>query len=61
MEPTLTASLEETRVRTKTARPCTHSRVVDEVRSAKGDKTGRLICLECKGEFPDPAYKNPQR
>ena len=34
---------------------CSHSRVVDDVLSAKGTKTGKLICLECQAVFPDPA------
>ena len=35
-------------------RRCMHSRIVDEVRNADGMKTGRLVCLECFAEFPDP-------
>jgi ribosomal protein L40E len=31
--------------------------MVDEVRSATGAKTGRLICLECQAELPDQADK----
>ena len=57
MEPTLTTPSPTTRARTKATRPCTHSRMVDEVRSATGAKTGRLICLECQAELPDQAYK----
>lgn len=33
---------------------CQHRRIVDEVRNADGMKTGRLVCLECFAEFPDP-------
>ncbi|MBI3357122.1 MAG: hypothetical protein HY038_10210 [Nitrospirae bacterium] len=64
MEPTLTTPAPAipaptTKVRTKTAKPCTHRRLVDEVRSANGTKTARLICLECLAEFPDPTYQAP--
>jgi hypothetical protein len=34
---------------------CTHSRIVDDVLSSRGTKTGQLICLECQAVFPDPA------
>lgn len=61
MEPTLTTSLQKTRVQTKTASPCTHSRMVDEVRTANGIKTGRLICIECQAEFPDPSYRKTRK
>lgn len=46
-------------VRTKTAKPCTHMRLIDEVRTGNGAKTGQLICLECLAEFPDPTYQAP--
>ncbi|MGQ0665807.1 MAG: hypothetical protein ACT4O4_02125 [Nitrospiraceae bacterium] len=55
MHPTTSASNETIGVRGKLARPCAHSRVVDEVRDADGITTGRLVCLECHAEFPDPA------
>lgn len=38
---------------------CTHSRLVDDVLSTKGAKTGHLICLECKAVFPDPHSQKP--
>jgi hypothetical protein len=64
MQPTSTTpapatSAAITKVRTKSAKPCTHMRMVDEVRTANGTKTGQLICLECLTEFPDPAYQQP--
>jgi hypothetical protein len=59
MQPTPTNQPEDRRVQTKTVSPCTHSRVVDEVRSTQGAKTGRLVCLECMVEFPDPLYQDP--
>jgi hypothetical protein len=64
MQPTPTTSAPvtpaaTTKVRAKTAKPCIHMRLVDEVRTANGTKTGQLICLECLTEFPDPAYQQP--
>jgi len=59
MQPTLTTPAETTRVQAKFARPCTHSRVVDEIRGTNGAKTGRLVCLECYAEFPDPVSCKP--
>jgi hypothetical protein len=54
MQPTLSNQGKVKRARTKTATSCTHSRMVDEVRSPDGAKTGHLICLECQAQFPDP-------
>jgi len=64
MQPTSTTparatSAATTKVRTKVANPCTHRRMVDEVRAANGVKTGQLVCLECLAEFPDPANQQP--
>jgi hypothetical protein len=59
MQPTLTNPPRERRVQTKTASQCAHGRIVDEVRSANGAKTGRLVCIECRAEFPDPLYQDP--
>lgn len=56
MQPNLTTPSQETIVRTKATAPCTHNRLVDEVLSANGAKTGRLLCMECQAEFPDPLY-----
>ncbi len=33
---------------------CVHRRVVDDVRTDSGEKTGLLICKECLAIFPDP-------
>jgi hypothetical protein len=57
--PTPVASAATTKVRTKIAKPCIHMRMVDEVRTANGVKTGRLVCLECLAEFPDPSGQQP--
>ncbi|HXV67389.1 MAG TPA: hypothetical protein VD738_00575 [Nitrospira sp.] len=59
MHPTSSTSNGTIGVRAQLVRPCTHGRVVDEVRDASGIKTGRLICLECHAEFPDPDYETP--
>jgi len=39
--------------------PCTHSRMLDDVLTTKGVKTGQLVCLECRAVFPDPTYQEP--
>jgi len=57
MESTLTTLVAGTRIRTEPICSCTHSRLVDEVRTAKGVKTGELICMECLAKFPDPTYR----
>ncbi len=59
MHPFVHAPNEAFRVQDQLVRACTHSRVVDEIRDAQGDKTGRLVCLECHAEFPDPAGREP--
>ncbi len=41
----------------QSTRRCSHSRIVDEVRNAEGMKMGRLVCLECFMEFPDPDHQ----
>jgi len=61
MQQTLLTPAQQTRVPTKVVRFCTHSRLVDEVRNAKGLKTGELICMECMAKFPDPTYQTPQK
>ncbi len=38
---------------------CAHRRIVDEVRTKEGTKTGQLICLECLAVFPDPNVEEP--
>lgn len=55
MEPTAANSRQEKKVLTPRATSCTHGRVVDEVRSADGAETGRLVCKECQAEFQDPS------
>ena len=55
MQRTLANQPDERRRQTKAASPCTHGRVVDEVLSADGAKTGRLVCKECHAEFQDPS------
>jgi hypothetical protein len=47
----------DTSLQTTPKTPCTHSRLVDEVLSTKGTKTGQLICKECKAVFPDPVFQ----
>lgn len=55
IQTTLSApTTQTTAVRTTTVRPCRHGRMVDEVRTINGDRTGQLICKECLAVFPDP-------
>lgn len=54
MEPTVPSTPVNTTIHVKSVPRCTHSRIVDEVRTPDGMKTGRLVCLECFAEFPDP-------
>ena len=42
-----------------TRKPCTHSRLIDVVRSPQGALTGQLLCMECKSMFPDPLQQQP--
>ena len=37
--------------------PCTHSRLVDYVLTKEGNKTGQLVCIECKAMFLDPTFE----
>jgi hypothetical protein len=37
-----------------TRQPCTHQRLIDEVRDEQGRPTGKLVCAECRAVFPDP-------
>jgi DNA-binding NarL/FixJ family response regulator len=47
-------------VKRKKVAPCTHSRMVDDVLTTKGVKTGQLVCIECKAVFfADPTYQEP--
>lgn len=36
-------------------RLCTHSRIIDDVLTPTGLKTGQVRCLECCAVFDDPA------
>ena len=36
---------------------CTHSRVVDYVLTNEGNKTGQLVCVECRAVFLDPTFQ----
>lgn len=57
MEPmvnlTETPSTQQTRkpVREKI---CAHSRLIDDVRTAQGKRTGKVRCLECQAVINDP-------
>jgi hypothetical protein len=34
---------------------CTHSRLIDDVRTRSGQRTGKVRCLECGAIFDDPS------
>jgi hypothetical protein len=61
MSSPASASTVTANIRGNLARPCAHGRLVDEVRNADGIKTGQLVCLECRAEFPDPALEKSRR
>jgi hypothetical protein len=33
---------------------CVHQRLIDDVLTKRGKRTGRVRCVECSVEFPDP-------
>lgn len=33
---------------------CSHQRIIDEVRTRSGKRTGKVRCLECGATFDDP-------
>ena len=33
---------------------CAHSRLIDDVRTAQGKRTGKVRCLECQAVINDP-------
>lgn len=36
------------------ARPCAHARIIDDILTRQGKKTGKVRCLECGATFDDP-------
>lgn len=40
-------------------KPCMHSRIIEDVLTAQGARTGEVLCLECKAVFPDPHRQDP--
>lgn len=43
-----------TRLHAAEKTPCIHSRMVDDLLTKEGNKTGQLICVECRAVFLDP-------
>lgn len=39
---------------------CDHRRLVEAVLNGEGTATGQLLCMECKGLFPDPLHQKPR-
>jgi hypothetical protein len=62
-EPVVEAPMEpqtmQTPTRTAPQKHCTHSRLVDDVRTSSGKRTGKVRCLECGAIIDDP-YDIPQ-
>lgn len=42
-------------------RLCTHSRLIDDVLTPQGLKTGQVRCIECCAVFDDPATDKENR
>jgi hypothetical protein len=61
MTPLGTAVASDEGVTLHVKKACTHSRLIDDVLTKKGNKTGRLLCLECKATFPDLTLAEPVR
>lgn len=40
--------------RSDSARSCAHSRLIDDVLTRNGKRTGKVRCLECRTIFADP-------
>ncbi len=38
--------------------PCTHSRMVEDERTPDGEKSGRVVCMECGTVLPAAAPPN---
>ncbi len=36
--------------------PCLHGRMIDEVLTKGGNRTGTVCCLECNAVFDDPYH-----
>lgn len=51
---------EDTAVSVTMAR-CRHARVIDDVLTPEGERTGHMVCKECQAVFPDPARETTQR
>jgi len=47
--------------RSRTTRLCTHSRIIDDVLTPKGLKTGQVRCIECGAVFDDPVPKQGEQ
>jgi hypothetical protein len=62
-EPTVEAPMETQTIQTATRiapqKRCTHSRLIDEIRTKSGKRTGKVRCLECGTIIEDP-YQVPQ-
>ncbi len=51
---------EDTAVPVTMAR-CRHGRIVDDVLTPEGERTGHLVCKECQAVFPDPLRETTTR
>jgi hypothetical protein len=46
-----------TRLHSLAKTPCIHNRMVDDLLTKEGNKTGQLICIECRAVFLDPTLQ----
>ena len=53
-EPAVQSSIRVLRTKTH----CMHGRIIDDLVTAEGKKTGEVICIECLAIFPDPILKH---
>lgn len=41
---------------TASMKTCAHGRLIDDVLTKDGKRTGRVHCVECGAQFDDPYY-----
>jgi hypothetical protein len=42
--------------RTALIEPCVHGRLIDDVLTRNGKRTGKVYCVECGAKFDDPYH-----
>lgn len=54
MEPHIESQAVRSMTTTLSRNPCTHGRIIDDVLTRSGRRTGQVRCLECGTIFDDP-------